>query len=80
MKPPEYRVQCTLIRNIHYQVEEGQLKGTHSSSGSVNVGRIVYLQHPLEECRDEPSVSGYIEGIGIVSLDPDCLAPSQKRG
>ena len=82
MKPPEYREACTVIGDINYQVEEGQLQGTHSSSGSLNIGRVVYLQHSLEEIKDEASVSAYIEGIGIVSLDPHCLSTdnSEKVG
>ena len=73
MRPLEYREECTILRHIHYQIEEGQLQGTHSSSGPLNIGRVVYLQHPLEECKDEGIVSAYIEGIGIVSIDPSCL-------
>lgn len=74
MKPPEYCEECTLIREIHYEVEKGQVQGTHSCSGPLNIGRVVYLQHPLEECKHEASITAYIEGIGIVSLDPGCLS------
>ncbi len=73
MKPQNYRESCTVTRDIHYEVGQEPGKGTHSGSGTLHKGRVVWIQKPLSESANEPSVSVYAEGVGIVSLDPACL-------
>ena len=74
MKPQDYRESCTVMRDTHYEVGEASSKGTHSGSGTLHKGRVVWIQKSLSESAHEPSVSVYAEGVGIVSLDPGCLS------
>jgi hypothetical protein len=62
MKPQDYRESCMVMRDIHYEVSEASLKGTHSGSGMLHTGRVVWVQKPLSENAHESSVSVYAEG------------------
>lgn len=76
MKPQEHRESCIVTRDTHYEVGEGSNKGTHASSGTLNIGRVVWLQRSLQDIGDEQVVFAYAEGVGIVALDPECLSPT----
>lgn len=78
MKPAEYRQPCTITQETPYQIEPGELKGTHSSTGVLQIGRVVWLQHNPEEHAPEHRLSCYAEGIGIVSVESRCLHPSSN--
>ena len=71
-KPSEYRHSFTINRDVHYEVS-GDQKGTHSSSGTLHIGRVVWVREPLPAETSEPCVSAYVEGVGVISVDPHAL-------
>ena len=71
-KPLEYREERVVMRETHYQVNEGAPKGTHAASGLLSTGRVVWVQN-ASEVPSDLTVSAYAEGIGIVALDVHCL-------
>lgn len=73
MRPENYRQACTVLSDIHYEVQPGAPKGTHASSGILHKGRVVWIQKKPEESKAESVVSAYAEGVGIISLDPRLL-------
>lgn len=76
-KPQEFREQRVIRTDTQYQVNTGAQKGPYSGSGILTTGRVVWVQPP-ESARSSdagPShtVAAYAEGVGIVSLNPECL-------
>ena len=71
-KPHEYRHSCTINHDVPYEVS-GNQKGTHSSTGMLHVGRVVWVREALPIEPSEPCVSAYVEGVGVISVDPHSL-------
>ena len=71
MKPVEYCETCIVTEDTHYEVDD--LKGTHSGSGTLHLGRVVWRKKSSPEQAPNQRVSVYAEGVGLVSLDPHCL-------
>ncbi len=76
MKPNEYRQSYTVNEDTPYQVEEGQLKGTHASTGILQMGRVVWIREHSEERAPDQPIRAYAEGIGLVSLAGSLLSPA----
>ena len=77
MKPSEYRECYVLTKDTPYSVEENQHKGTHSSTGLLKIGRVVWIKERLEERASDQCTLAYAEGVGLVTLDPSSLRPAQ---
>ncbi len=71
-KPQDYREERVVMRETHYQVNEGAPKGTHAVTGSLATGRVVWVQDH-SEVPDGLTISAYAEGIGIVALSAHCF-------
>ena len=78
MKPDEYRDVRIISRDTPYQVEDLQLKGTHSAEGTLQAGRVVWAKHGENPSASESLIPVYAEGVGIVFLEPHCLGPVES--
>jgi len=76
VKPVEYCESCIITEDTPYQVEGSDLKGTHSGTGVLNLGRVVWTKKNPKEPGPEQHVSVYAEGVGLVSLESRFLRPS----
>lgn len=70
-KPQEFREQRVVRTDTRYQVREGAQKGTYSGSGVLTTGRVVWVEQAPAASTN--TVAAYAEGVGIVSLNPECL-------
>ncbi len=73
MKPVEYCESRIVTEDTPYQVED--LKGTHSDSGILHLGRVVWVRKSFEEQRPEQYISVYAEGVGLVKLQSRFIRP-----
>ncbi len=67
MKPAEYSESRIVTQDTPYRV--GSLKGTHSDSGTLHLGRVVWVKKSPEAQSPQQHRSAYVEGIGLVSVD-----------
>lgn len=69
-RPHEYDELRVTVRNIKYHCEDDQSNAMHTLGGVLCKGQIVWI-------RKRPtfaySVSAYVEGIGLVTIDPRFL-------
>ena len=72
-KPQDYREQRIVSRDTNYKVQDGAQKGSHASSGTLATGRVVWIRKKSPPLDEHPSVSAYAEGIGLISVAPECL-------
>ena len=73
MKPNEYRESYTVTQDIPFSLQEGQTQGTHSSTGVLEIGRVVWIREHAEENTLEPQTVVYAEGVGLMSLESSNL-------
>ncbi len=76
VKPVEYCESCIVTEDTPYHVEGGDLKGTHSDTGILHLGRVVWIRKNPERQGPEQQVSVYAEGVGLVSVEARFLRPS----
>ena len=55
------------MEDTPYQAEE--LTGTHSSVGTLHLGRVVWMKKDLQEQTTDQRVPVYAEGVGVVLLN-----------
>jgi hypothetical protein len=74
-KPQNYDENCVIVRNIPYQLEDELYEGP-MPGGVLGKGREVWVRD-FTATKKRPvsvnSVSAYVEGIGMVTVDPRCL-------
>lgn len=75
-RPREYQSACTVTGEIAYEVRDAATKGTHAGRGNLSTGRVVWVSEPLSEKVSDGSVLAYAEGIGVISVERQSLAPS----
>lgn len=75
-KPKEYGDCCIVTKETPYKVGTGDMEGTHSDSGMLHRGRVVWVRERLPQVPDRSSVSAYAEGVGIVSVQAASLRHS----
>ena len=76
MRPEDYRETYVITRDVPYTVAQGQAEGTHPSSGTLHVGRVIWIQRKLVDSKNETTVSAFADGVGIIDIDPKCLGPA----
>ena len=74
MKPQEFRKERVVACEVRYQVSEEGRRETHAASGTLSAGRVVWVQEDQAQKEAMSVVAAYAEGIGIVSLDPQCFS------
>lgn len=77
-KPRDYEEICVTVRNIPYQCEDEQHRERSITGGVLGKGRTVWVQSSLETKKSSFSAYGsaYVEGIGMVLVDPHYLIRS----
>lgn len=73
IRPEGYRETCVVTRDVPHTVAEGETEGTHTSSGTLHVGRVIWIQRKLADCEDDARISAFADGVGIMEVDPRCL-------
>jgi hypothetical protein len=74
MKPAEYRHSCTVSKDLPYSVVDQSRKETQPSVGTLHTGRVVWLDHDLETFAGHTAVRAYVDGIGLIRVDPGSLS------
>lgn len=72
-KPQSFHEQRVVASETKYQVSDASQKGPQAGSGTLAAGRVVWVQGSADGRAQQPSVDAYAEGIGVVSLDVNCL-------
>ena len=72
-KPQELSVQRVVASQTEYRVADPSKKGFQPGSGMLAPGRVVWIQKTSGPESQDSSVAAYAEGIGVVSLNTDCL-------
>lgn len=69
-RPHDYDELRVTVRNVNYQCEDDQFDAMHTTGGVLPRGQVLWI-------RKRPtfaySVSAYVEGIGLVTIDPRFL-------
>jgi hypothetical protein len=75
MKPSEYRNTFVVMQDVSYRVIEDKEGGVLPKTGTLGVGRVVWLPDPdKEKALDDAQVVAYAENIGMVSVSRNSLA------
>lgn len=72
-KPMEYREQRTILHDTHYKVDDHFTKGPQAGSGTLTIGRVVWLQNANIRSAEDSTVTAFAEGIGVVSVEARSL-------
>lgn len=75
MKPNEYRKCCIITRDTHYQVGEGESQGTHTATGVLKMGGVVWAKNN-EDQTPEKQTSVFARGIGVILVQSSHLRPT----
>jgi len=79
-KPETYDETCVIVRNMPYECEDDHRRGSFTAGGVLGKGWIVWVQRRAETRNSSvspsraASVTAFVDGIGVVSVDPRCLA------
>ena len=74
VKPHEYGNCYVLTEDVHYETVDLAQKGSQASTGTLSVGRVVWIERDSSGANHP--VRAYVEGIGIVSIDSRSLKKS----
>lgn len=75
MKPNEFSDLRVISADTAYHAKPGQSDGSQTSSGTLQTGRCVWIQHSAASANRRALVPAYVEGIGIISLDLQSVFP-----
>jgi hypothetical protein len=75
MHPNEFRHEYVVLADTRFTVPDLLLKGTHSSEGMLEKGRVIWLRDKLRPDFPEHEVSAYADGAGVVIVDAQHLKP-----
>jgi hypothetical protein len=73
-RPNEFREVYVAIQNIPYLRESPQ---DLAGGGVLAKGQLVWIQTMFDAEERPNSISGFVDDIGIISLDPRCLADAK---
>ena len=78
-KPENYGETCVLVRNTPYECKDELVQGELNSGGVLEQGQVVWVEPRPRQTRfpfrrGSTPIPGYVEHIGVVSLDPRFLA------
>jgi hypothetical protein len=75
-RPHDYDEVRVTVRNLTYQCEDEHFNGMHTTGGVLSKGQTVWI-------RKSPglthAISAYVEGIGLVTIDPRFLVRTVNR-
>lgn len=73
MKPAEYCQSCVITAKTAYQADLEHLKGTQAAVGTVEAGRVVWLEQNPNDFESNDLRTCYAEGIGIIAIPSNHL-------
>jgi hypothetical protein len=68
-----FRNAYVTLRNISYLCEDASIEGGSLSGGVLGTGQTVWTREVYEPYNRPRSTTAFVQGIGIVSLDPRWL-------
>ena len=74
-RPPVYGNSYVVNRNLAYEIVELLPSGKHLGGGVLGKGQRVWMQHEPQATTLGRAVSAYVEGIGVINLNPHSLSP-----
>lgn len=74
--PGDYQRALVIVRDAPYQREDEHLSRTRPGPGVLGKGQTVWAKKSAKPRKF--SISVYVDGIGVVLLDPYCLVPAEK--
>ncbi len=72
-KPNEYRKTYILSEDVSYSAATVLRKGTHASDGTLERGRVVWLENDPQAAGEVPA---YAEGVGLVLVTASSVQPA----
>ena len=69
VRPEEYRNSYVLRNSIPYEIANGAVRGAVSSSGTFDMGRVLWFKHELADGPMDELRMAYAEGVGLVAVD-----------
>jgi hypothetical protein len=72
LRPEAFQKPQVVLQNTPYVVGEKAAKEA-SSGGLLSRGRIVWTQEPEPSRTNSQSTIGFLDGVGIISLNPQLL-------
>lgn len=78
LKPNLFRHPFLASRNIPYVCGEPGGRGS-MSGGVLQQGQIVWVKDHPSAAQKALSVAGFVDGVGVVSLNPQWLIPVSKN-
>lgn len=73
-RPSVYEDTYVVNRNLAYEVIEQLPTGEYRDGGVLGAGHRVWMQHDPQATTSCRSVSVYIEDLGVVQLNRNCLS------
>ena len=75
-KPEAFQQPYTAAQNIPYLCGDSSNHTSFSSGGVLGRGQVVWLHTPLKSKARSSEASAFVDGIGLVSLNPRWLISS----
>ena len=85
LKPDSFRQPCVAMQNLPYTFAGDSAGESAHSGGVLGRGQTVWTRERYELKRCPRSATAFVEGLGIVSVDPlwlvtaDILTPAQEE-
>lgn len=73
MIPAKYNHSCIIMKDLPYDVTERPPDARLAPTGVLHTGRIVWLDHDLQNLLGKTEVRAYVDGIGLITVDPRSL-------
>ncbi len=78
LKPQGFQQENIAVRNLPYIAMEDNLRESQDAGGVLGSGQIVWTEAALATRPLPHSAMAYIEGIGVVRIDPRWLTPPRS--
>lgn len=75
-RPHDYDEVRVTVRNLTYQCEDEHFNGMHTTGGVLSKGQVVWIRKSRGLAH---IVSAYVEGVGLVTIDPRFLVQRVNR-
>ena len=76
MVPAKYSHSCIIMKDLPYNVSERPPDARLPRAGILQRGRIVWLDHDLQVLLGKTEVRVFVDGIGLITVDPGSLKPA----
>ena len=73
--PENYKYEYVIYGDIPYECVDDSSKGTQGREGILQTGRLVWTLQPKPDDSAPAVVTGFVDGIGLISVDSRHLRP-----